>query len=268
MATGLYYFNARWYDAETGRFTTEDPIRDGWNWYAYVYQNPLRWTDPTGLSGVSEVYVLPGVVVIRTDDEPRGGGAVPAYAPVPRRRLGDIVADLGEGFRRNAAVVRATLSTFLDPSRLIEAIAGDNAVYSEGQTDADDEAGDDAAASAGTDAATGSASTQPPDPDEDDDSGRGSRSRPQRTGEPNSRQVEYNDDGSVKRITEYDQNGNWTREIRPGRPGGSHGDQAPTTKYPRYNTNPTTGQTFENRAGVRLSTPDEIDILNQASNGL
>lgn len=26
--TGLYYFNARWYDAETGRFTTEDPIQD------------------------------------------------------------------------------------------------------------------------------------------------------------------------------------------------------------------------------------------------
>ena len=25
---GLYYFNARWYEPETGRFTTEDPIRD------------------------------------------------------------------------------------------------------------------------------------------------------------------------------------------------------------------------------------------------
>ena len=48
MATGLYYFNARWYDASTGRFTTEDPIRDGWNWYGYANQNPLRFTDPTG----------------------------------------------------------------------------------------------------------------------------------------------------------------------------------------------------------------------------
>jgi RHS repeat-associated protein len=46
---GLYYFNARWYDAETGRFITEDPIRDGLNWYGYVSNNPLRFIDPTGL---------------------------------------------------------------------------------------------------------------------------------------------------------------------------------------------------------------------------
>ncbi len=33
--TGLYYFNARWYDSTTGRFLTEDPARDGTNWYEY-----------------------------------------------------------------------------------------------------------------------------------------------------------------------------------------------------------------------------------------
>ncbi len=48
-AAGLYYFNARWYDAELGRFTTEDPARDGLNWYVYVRNNPLRFVDPTGL---------------------------------------------------------------------------------------------------------------------------------------------------------------------------------------------------------------------------
>src|SRR5690606_25943229 len=31
--TGLYYFNARWYDQEIGRFISEDPVRDGVNWY-------------------------------------------------------------------------------------------------------------------------------------------------------------------------------------------------------------------------------------------
>lgn len=46
---GLYYFNARWYDPELGRFTTEDSVRDGNNWYAYVLNNPLANTDPTGL---------------------------------------------------------------------------------------------------------------------------------------------------------------------------------------------------------------------------
>ncbi len=47
--TGLYYFNARWYDSNTGRFTTEDPIRDGINWFIYAGNNPLRFVDPTGL---------------------------------------------------------------------------------------------------------------------------------------------------------------------------------------------------------------------------
>jgi len=46
---GLYYFNARWYDPELGRFTTEDPIKDGGNWYAYVGNRPLVATDPSGL---------------------------------------------------------------------------------------------------------------------------------------------------------------------------------------------------------------------------
>jgi RHS repeat-associated protein len=46
--TGLYYFNARWYDAELGRFVTEDPARDGSNWYEYCGNNPLVRIDPTG----------------------------------------------------------------------------------------------------------------------------------------------------------------------------------------------------------------------------
>jgi RHS repeat-associated protein len=52
--TGLYYFNARWYDSSTGRFTSEDPVRDGVNWFVYVSNNPLRFVDPTGLRDVEE----------------------------------------------------------------------------------------------------------------------------------------------------------------------------------------------------------------------
>ncbi|SIQ23062.1 RHS repeat-associated core domain-containing protein, partial [Alkalispirochaeta americana] len=49
----LYYFNARWYDATIGSFTSEDPARDGGNWYAYVGHNPLVYTDPTGLRAIA-----------------------------------------------------------------------------------------------------------------------------------------------------------------------------------------------------------------------
>ena len=45
----LNYFNARWYDADTGRFITEDPIRDGLLWYAYCNNNPMKFVDRNGL---------------------------------------------------------------------------------------------------------------------------------------------------------------------------------------------------------------------------
>ena len=48
-SSGLYYFNARWYDSALGRFTSQDPARDGVNWWAYCGGNPLKFVDPTGM---------------------------------------------------------------------------------------------------------------------------------------------------------------------------------------------------------------------------
>jgi len=49
----LYYFNARWYVPETGRFISEDPIRDGTGWNRYVENNPMGVVDPMGLDSVA-----------------------------------------------------------------------------------------------------------------------------------------------------------------------------------------------------------------------
>ncbi|WP_316862232.1 RHS repeat-associated core domain-containing protein [uncultured Cohaesibacter sp.] len=49
---GPSYFNARWYDADTARFITEDPARDGLLWYAYCKNNPMNFVDPTGLDDI------------------------------------------------------------------------------------------------------------------------------------------------------------------------------------------------------------------------
>ncbi|MFC2018022.1 RHS repeat-associated core domain-containing protein [Chloroflexota bacterium] len=52
--TGLYYYNARYYDATIGRFISADSIVPDWtnpqsyNRYSYVLNNPLKYTDPTG----------------------------------------------------------------------------------------------------------------------------------------------------------------------------------------------------------------------------
>ncbi|MCG8572644.1 MAG: RHS repeat-associated core domain-containing protein [Spirochaetes bacterium] len=46
---GLQYAMNRYMDPEIGRFISEDPAKDGLNWYVYANNNPLRWIDPTGL---------------------------------------------------------------------------------------------------------------------------------------------------------------------------------------------------------------------------
>jgi len=48
---GLMYYNARWYDPALGRFVQADTIVPqpgdvrGWDRYAYVENNPLRYSD-------------------------------------------------------------------------------------------------------------------------------------------------------------------------------------------------------------------------------
>jgi RHS repeat-associated protein len=52
--TGLHYYRARFYDAKLGRFISEDPIGFAGgdiNLFGYVWNNPIKYSDPTGLDG-------------------------------------------------------------------------------------------------------------------------------------------------------------------------------------------------------------------------
>lgn len=49
--TGLYYLNARYYDAGEGSFLSQDTYRIG-NLYGYCNNNPISYIDPSGHSSV------------------------------------------------------------------------------------------------------------------------------------------------------------------------------------------------------------------------
>jgi RHS repeat-associated protein len=61
--TGLYYYRARYYDPQTGRFVKEDPIQFGsgdYNFYGYVGNDPNSFTDPTGRNKEGLAFRIPG----------------------------------------------------------------------------------------------------------------------------------------------------------------------------------------------------------------
>jgi RHS repeat-associated protein len=60
--SGFVYMRARYYEPGNGRFTSEDPARNGLNWYGYCSNSPVGRSDRTGKedeeTGVNELDVI------------------------------------------------------------------------------------------------------------------------------------------------------------------------------------------------------------------
>jgi RHS repeat-associated protein len=76
--TGLYYFYARWYDPEGGRFISRDKISNP-NLYAFVLNNPLYFTDAEGLK-----VIIGGGNPISLPDSPQKTRLPRHTEPIPR----------------------------------------------------------------------------------------------------------------------------------------------------------------------------------------
>jgi RHS repeat-associated protein len=75
--SGYYFYNARHYDPEIGRFVTADNVVDGeysvkgWNRYTYCGNNPINYKDPTGHD------MMKGVEIRPIPNRDKGSGGAP-----------------------------------------------------------------------------------------------------------------------------------------------------------------------------------------------
>ncbi|WP_337075987.1 RHS repeat-associated core domain-containing protein, partial [Aeromonas veronii] len=95
--TGLHYNRHRYYQPETGRFITPDPVGllGGLNVYRYGI-NPLRWVDPSGLSGVDGV--CPSAKQTTYKPNNTANAVKPADIPITQEKYDEII-NLERGYR-------------------------------------------------------------------------------------------------------------------------------------------------------------------------
>jgi RHS repeat-associated protein len=94
--SGLYYYRARFYNPQIGRFMQTDPIGyfDSMNLYQYCGNNPVNWTDPSGESIIDDV--IDWINRLRERVRERTDSAADSDFPSPDSNQGEVGNDSRE----------------------------------------------------------------------------------------------------------------------------------------------------------------------------
>ena len=109
--TGLYYYRARHYDPALGRFLQSDPLgfaAGDLNLYAYTWNDPQNWTDPSGLSPTAEKAPLTaGAAGLAT----RSVATVKRGSSCLAKKIGTAIASMGDDVIEGNDLGRGTFRT-------------------------------------------------------------------------------------------------------------------------------------------------------------
>jgi RHS repeat-associated protein len=145
--TKLTRFGARDYDAETGRWTSKDPIlflAGDTNLYGYVFNDPVNWIDPWGLSchgdawlgklqigldiaglipGIGEGFDLANAGIAWTRGDKVSAG-LSAGAAIPFVGWGATVGKFGNKLLKNEKLIRSATKSLNKERKLLKSVAG------------------------------------------------------------------------------------------------------------------------------------------------
>jgi len=126
--TGLYYYRARYYDPEIGRFISEDPLgfKAGINFYAYVGNNSVNRNDPSGncpscVSAAINVIAGGAVRYFTPDQEVFDFGAIAIDAGI-----GAIGGGIAANFSRLTALGRGAQNVAIAEGEFLVSQVGNN----------------------------------------------------------------------------------------------------------------------------------------------